>query len=152
MQPGTRKPRQSRDNDYEIDREDQKVRTYTGILNGSIQDRAIQETMGYVYDRTKEHLGSADTAIIMMRRLLMKLARELAALVTREHGKTLPDAVGEVGRGLEVVEHACSITSLQLGDFGNNAANGMTQRTCLDGKVSARADGAAARAAAPARS
>ncbi len=77
MQPGTRKPRQCADNDYEIDREDQKHRTYTGILNGSIQDRAIQETMGAIYVRTKEHLGSADTAIIMMRRLLMKLARDL---------------------------------------------------------------------------
>ena len=77
MQPGTRKPRQSRDNDYEIDREDQKNKTYTGINNGSIQDRAIQETMGAIFDRTKEHLGSADTAIIMMRRTLMKLSRDL---------------------------------------------------------------------------
>jgi hypothetical protein len=73
------RPRQSRDNDYEIDREDQKHRTYTGITNGSIQDRGIQETMGAIYNRTVEHLGSADTAIIMMRRLLMRLARELEA-------------------------------------------------------------------------
>ncbi|MDX5432022.1 MAG: CoA-acylating methylmalonate-semialdehyde dehydrogenase, partial [Halomonas sp.] len=46
-----------------------------------------------------------------------------AALITEEHGKTLPDAAGEVGRGLEVVEHACSITSLQLGELAENAAN-----------------------------
>jgi hypothetical protein len=60
-----------------IDRVAQKTTSYTGIENGSIQDRGIQETMGRIYDRTKEHLGSADTAIIMMRRLLMRLAREL---------------------------------------------------------------------------
>ncbi|MSQ10678.1 MAG: aromatic ring-hydroxylating dioxygenase subunit alpha [Dehalococcoidia bacterium] len=73
------RPRQSRENDYEIDREDQKNKTYTGITNGSIQDRGIQETMGAIYNRTVEHLGSADTAIIMMRRLLMRLARDLQA-------------------------------------------------------------------------
>ncbi len=77
MQPGTRKPRQSRDNDYELDREAQRTVSYSGIEHVSIQDRGIQETMGAIYDRTAEHLGSADTAIIMMRRLLMRLAREL---------------------------------------------------------------------------
>ena len=33
--------------------------------------------MGPIYDRTQEHLGSADAAIIMMRRLLMRLAHQL---------------------------------------------------------------------------
>ena len=92
MQPGTRKPRQSRENDYEIDREMQRSKTYTGISNGSIQDRAIQETMGAIYDRTKEHLGSADTAIIMMRRLLMKLTRDVENGVepwAAQHGEAL---------------------------------------------------------------
>jgi nitrite reductase/ring-hydroxylating ferredoxin subunit len=91
-QPGSLKPRQSRENDYEIDREDQRTKTYTGITNGSIQDRGIQETMGAIYDRTKEHLGSADTAIIMMRRLLMKLARDLEnghEPYAAEHGESL---------------------------------------------------------------
>ena len=92
MQPGTRKPRQSRDNDYEIDREVQRNKTYTGIDNGSIQDRAIQETMGPIYDRTVEHLGSADTAIIMMRRHLMKMAREVEQGIepwAASHGEVL---------------------------------------------------------------
>jgi len=71
------KPIQCRENDYQIDREAQRTTSFTGIENGSIQDRGIQETMGRIYDRTKEHLGSADTAIIMMRRTLMRLAREL---------------------------------------------------------------------------
>ncbi|MBI5068499.1 MAG: CoA-acylating methylmalonate-semialdehyde dehydrogenase [Deltaproteobacteria bacterium] len=62
---------------------------------------------------------------IMLRfqQLLRDNTDRLAALITAEHGKTLPDAVGEVGRGLEVVEHACSITSLQLGEFGAQAAS-----------------------------
>ena len=41
---------------------------------------------------------------------------ELAKLVTLENGKTLEDAKGDVLRGLQVVEHACSITSLQQGE------------------------------------
>jgi hypothetical protein len=71
------RPVQSRANDYLIDRQAQKTVSYTGIDNGSIQDRAIQETMGPIYDRTQEHLGSADAAIIMMRRVLMRLAKQL---------------------------------------------------------------------------
>lgn len=55
----------------------------------------------------------------------------LAELITREHGKTLPDAEGEIGRGLEVVEHACSITSLQLGEMAENAATGVEVYTLM---------------------
>ena len=55
----------------------------------------------------------------------------LAELITREHGKTLPDAEGEISRGLEVVEHACSITSLQLGEIAENAATGVEVFTLM---------------------
>ncbi len=75
--PGTNNPVPNKDNDYQIDRDIQRTKTFSGIELISTQDRAIQETMGHVYDRTREHLGSADTAIIMMRRLLMNLARDL---------------------------------------------------------------------------
>ncbi len=61
---------------------------------------------------------------IMLRyqQLLREHTDRLAALITAEHGKTLPDAVGEVGHGLEAVEHACSVTSLQLGEYGGQAS------------------------------
>lgn len=66
---------------------------------------------------------------------LQKLVRdnigELARLITLEHGKTLPDAEGEVGRGLEVIEHACSMTSLQLGEYAENAATGIDVYTLI---------------------
>ena len=42
---------------------------------------------------------------------------ELAKLITLEHGKTFEDALGEVGRGLEVVEFACGIPSHLAGNF-----------------------------------
>lgn len=66
---------------------------------------------------------------------LQKLVRDnteaLARAITLEHGKTLPDAEGEVGRGLEVIEHACSITSLQLGEYAENAASGIDVYTLV---------------------
>ena len=66
---------------------------------------------------------------------LQKLVRDntaaLAKAITLEHGKTLPDAEGEVARGLEVIEHACSITSLQLGEYAENAATGIDVYTLV---------------------
>ena len=49
----------------------------TGIWGVNDQDRAIQESMGPIYDRRKEHLGTSDQAIITARRRLLNLARDL---------------------------------------------------------------------------
>src|SRR5690606_40140270 len=51
--------------------------------------------------------------------------------ISREHGKTMPDAEGEVGRGLEVIEYACSIASMQLGEYAENAAGGIDVYTLI---------------------
>jgi malonate-semialdehyde dehydrogenase (acetylating)/methylmalonate-semialdehyde dehydrogenase len=56
------------------------------------------------------------------RNLLEKNFEELAALVTREHGKTLAEARAEVNRGIEVVEFACGIPSLIAGEILPNIA------------------------------
>ena len=48
--------------------------------------------------------------------LLKEHADELGSLVTKEHGKSLADAAGDVFRGYECVEHACSFTSLGQGE------------------------------------
>jgi len=48
--------------------------------------------------------------------LIREHTPELAASITEEQGKTLADAEGDVFRGLEVVEHACSLGSLQMGE------------------------------------
>lgn len=53
----------------------------------------------------------------------------LAALITKEQGKTLADARGDVFRGLEVVEHACSLPSLILGDIAENLATNVDTYT-----------------------
>ena len=70
-------------------------------------------------------LGARMRIMLKLQQLIREHTTELAELITREHGKTLPDAEGEVGRGLEVVEHACAITTLQLGEIAENAASGV---------------------------
>ena len=73
----------------------------------------------------------AARARIMLK--LQALVREhmsrIALTLSAEQGKTLADAEGDVFRGLEVVEHACSIGSLQLGEFAENVAGGVDTYT-----------------------
>jgi nitrite reductase/ring-hydroxylating ferredoxin subunit len=58
-------------NNYRIDRDVQRTETFSGIPGVNTQDRALQETMGRIVDRSREKLGPADKAIIATRRLLL---------------------------------------------------------------------------------
>jgi phenylpropionate dioxygenase-like ring-hydroxylating dioxygenase large terminal subunit len=75
--PGTWRRVRNKDNDYMLDRQMQRTYNYTGLPGNRAQDQAVTESMGAICDRTQEHLGAADTAIIVMRRLLMRMARRL---------------------------------------------------------------------------
>jgi phthalate 4,5-dioxygenase oxygenase subunit len=66
------RPIRNRTNDWMIDRKIQKTETFTGIEGINQQDRAVQESMKPIVDRTREHLGPADKAIIATRKLLLK--------------------------------------------------------------------------------
>ena len=57
--------------------------------------------------------------------LLQAHQKELAQLVTGEHGKTLPDAMGSVQRGIEVVEFACGIPHLLKGEHSEDVGTGV---------------------------
>jgi malonate-semialdehyde dehydrogenase (acetylating) / methylmalonate-semialdehyde dehydrogenase len=61
--------------------------------------------------------------------LLKKHQKELAAIVTEEHGKTLPDAMGSVQRGIEVVEFACGIPHLLKGEYAENVGTQVDTHT-----------------------
>ena len=62
----------NKSNDWMIDRQAQKTDTFTGIYGINTQDRAVQESMGIIVDRQQEHLGQADRAVIVTRRLLQQ--------------------------------------------------------------------------------
>jgi hypothetical protein len=80
----TFRSRKNRANNYLLDRQVQKTETFTGIDGINIQDRALQESMGPIVDRSKEHLGPADKAIIQARRLLLQ------AIKTTQEGGVPP--------------------------------------------------------------
>jgi len=74
----------------------------------------------------------SDTAPLKRARVVFKFKElleahldELAALVTREHGKVLSDAKGELTRGLEIVEFACGIPQLLKGQHSDNVGGGI---------------------------
>jgi hypothetical protein len=78
VDPATFRSRRNRQNNYLIDRQVQKAESFTGIDGINVQDRAIQESMGPIVDRSLEHLGPADKAIIQARRLLLQAVRTVA--------------------------------------------------------------------------
>ncbi|MCL2396190.1 MAG: hypothetical protein FWC87_16080, partial [Acidimicrobiaceae bacterium] len=71
------------ENDYQIDRSIQADRSsrgsFSGVAEFNSQDLMVTESMGPIYDRSKEHLGTTDVAIIRMRSMLINAARDLAA-------------------------------------------------------------------------
>lgn len=92
-------------------------------------DRAIDNAHEAFASWRKVPLGQRMRIMLKLQQLIRDNTAKLAELITLEHGKTLPDAEGEVARGLEVVEHACSITSLQLGEIANNVAGNVNVYT-----------------------
>lgn len=92
-------------------------------------DGAIENAHAAFQSWKKVPLGNRMRIMLKLQQLIRDNTGKLAELITLEHGKTLPDAEGEVARGLEVVEHACSITSLSLGEMANNVAGNIDVHT-----------------------
>jgi nitrite reductase/ring-hydroxylating ferredoxin subunit len=74
---GTWRRLRNKDNDYLIDRRRQRTYNYSGLPGNRVEDMAMTESMGPIYDRTREHLGTTDVAIIFWRRYMLRLARNL---------------------------------------------------------------------------
>ncbi|MEN9763068.1 MAG: hypothetical protein RI906_2894 [Pseudomonadota bacterium] len=75
--PGTTQPVETAANEYLIDRALQKTHSFTGIHGIRAQDAMATESAGPIVDRTREHLGTSDIAIITMRKRLLAEARAL---------------------------------------------------------------------------
>jgi phenylpropionate dioxygenase-like ring-hydroxylating dioxygenase large terminal subunit len=93
----TFRSKRNRGNNYLLDRQVQKTETFTGIDGINVQDRAVQEGMGRIVDRSKEHLGPADKPIIQARRLLLR------AVQTVQDGGT-PQGIAPTYYGLRAAE------------------------------------------------
>jgi phenylpropionate dioxygenase-like ring-hydroxylating dioxygenase large terminal subunit len=72
-------------NEFLLDRELMRTSLYLGIRGNPTQDAAVQWGMGTVFDRSREHLGTTDAAIIRVRRRLLEITRAL-----QDRGATPP--------------------------------------------------------------
>lgn len=87
---GRYRPVQNIENDYQIDRENQKTETYTGIGGGFIMhDTMATESMGTTMDRSREHLGVSDAMIIRTRK------RIIDAIHAMQDGNVTPPGVDQ---------------------------------------------------------
>ncbi|WP_093569154.1 CoA-acylating methylmalonate-semialdehyde dehydrogenase [Methylobacterium sp. 174MFSha1.1] len=104
----------------------------TGEVVGRLALASQAEMRAAIENAAKAQVAWAATnpqrrARVMMR-FLDLVAREmdsLADLLAREHGKTIPDAKGDIQRGVEVVEFACGIPHLQKGEYTEGAGPGI---------------------------
>lgn len=95
--------------------------------------KCTQDEMNAAVESSKRAFKTwSQTSILTRQQVMFKLQQiiranmsEIAKNITKEQGKTLVDAEGDVLRGLQVVEHMCSITSLQLGETLPNIAKDM---------------------------
>ena len=70
-------------------------------------------------------IAKRQTVLFAFRELLNARKQELAEILTSEHGKVLSDALGEIARGMEVVEFACGLGHLTKGAYSENVSTGI---------------------------
>ena len=88
-------------------------------------DAAVQAARGAFPAWRETSLAKRAELFFRIRELLHARREEMAEVLTREHGKVLSDALGEVTRGLEVVEHCCGIPTLIKGEHSEQASTGL---------------------------
>ncbi|OGA22709.1 MAG: (2Fe-2S)-binding protein [Betaproteobacteria bacterium RIFCSPLOWO2_02_FULL_65_24] len=113
--PGTFIPLQNKGNNYLIDRAAQKEGVhYSGVEGIAMQDASLQESMGPIQDRRREHLCPTDRGIVMTRRLLLQAAEANRA------GKPVPGLDPEAQR-----VRSCSIELPRDQHFKDHARHGL---------------------------
>ena len=88
-------------------------------------DRAVQTAKEALVSWRQVSLSRRQELFFRIRELFHQRREDLAALLTEEHGKVFSDALGEVQRGLEVIEYACGIPTLLKGEFSEQASTGI---------------------------
>jgi len=87
-----------------------------------VVDAAVETATRAAIEWREASLATRTRVLFAFRQLLERNKQELAEILTREHGKVLSDALGEVNRGLEVVEFACGVPQLLKGEYSENVS------------------------------
>jgi len=88
-------------------------------------DAAVQVAKAAFPEWSETSLAKRQQVLFAFREILNARKSEVAAILTNEHGKVTSDALGEVARGLEVVEWATSIPHLMKGEHSENVSTGV---------------------------
>jgi len=88
-------------------------------------DAAVRAAATAAKGWSESSLSARAKVLFSFRELVNAKARELAGLIVDEHGKVFSDALGEVQRGLEVVEFACGIPHLLKGEYSDQVSRGV---------------------------
>ena len=101
----------------------------TGEVTGTLDlasKALVDEVVAQAAEAAKEwgqtSIAKRTRVLFAFRELLESRKGEIAKAIVAEHGKTYPDAVGEINRGLEVVEFACGIGHIMKGGYSENVS------------------------------
>ena len=99
-----------------------KVSGVVDLASASVVNEAVEAARAAFASWSQTSLARRAQVLFAFREILNARKDEVAAAITAEHGKVLSDALGEVTRGLEVVEFACGIPHLLKGGFSENVS------------------------------
>ncbi len=102
-----------------------EVIAHVPVPSSDLVDEVVTSARAVAATWRNSTLSQRTNILFNFRRLLVEHEDELANLITREHGKTVADAKGELARGLENVEYACGLTEHLKGDFSSQVAAGV---------------------------
>ncbi len=102
--------------------EEQATVAFAGVAE---VDSAIASAKAAFVEWRASALSRRTEVLFRFRDLIDTNRQQIAQLLTAEHGKTLPDAIGEVARGLENIEFACGVPQLLKGGYSEQASRGL---------------------------
>jgi malonate-semialdehyde dehydrogenase (acetylating)/methylmalonate-semialdehyde dehydrogenase len=99
------------------------------LANGDDVDTVVRSAREAFESWRNSSLTKRQDIMFAFREIMSARHQEMAETLTSEHGKTVDDALGEVQRGIEVVEFACNIAHLLKGDFSEQVSTGVDTYT-----------------------
>ena len=99
-----------------------EVQAKVAFATPAVVDEAVESAWKASQTWRSVSIAKRTKILFGFRQLVDKHQHEIAKLLTLEHGKVTADALGEVNRGLEVIEFACGIADLAKGEYSENVS------------------------------
>jgi len=106
-----------------------QVQAEVALASAATVDAAVASARAAFVSWSEESLAARTKVMFAFREIVHARAGQLAEVICDEHGKVLSDAAGEVQRGLEVIEFACSLPTLTKGAYSDQVSGGVDSYT-----------------------